>query len=334
MTSPQNGFVAVVGASGFIGTRIVEHLVLATAGRVRAVLRSFSQLSRLSELPQDRLAFIKADLLDRWALERAFVDCDTVIDCSYGSHGPAEQQWQTTIEGARNLVHAVRTAGVSRLVHLSSAAILDVRGRDVFDDDCPKVNAPFPSYENAKRVAEEIVLAAGIKSVTLRPTVVYGPWGRDWTLSILQRLSAGGRGLPSSRNGAGGGISNAVYVDDVVSAVLRACAASAEGPVLVGPAEVVSWGEFYDAFRNLVPESDFASALVAEWEQSLYAQRARADIRRAQRVLSYEPQVSFVEGMRRVASWYRWFACGTRYSRGSEITRASMEPKHRSTAPA
>ena len=329
MSLPHNGVVAVVGASGFIGTRTVEHLVLGTTSRVRAVLRSYSQLSRLSELPQDRLAFVKADLSEAAALERAFAGCDVVIDCSFGSHGTAEQQWQTTVEGARNLVQAVRTAGVSRLVHLGSAAVFDVGDRDVFDDDCPKIEAAFPSYENAKRVAEEIVLSSGFNAMVLRPTVVYGPWGRDWTLAVLRRLKAGGRGLPSRSDGSGGGASNAVYVDDVVGAILSAAAASATGAALIGPAERITWGEFFDALRRLVPESGAASATVEDWERSLYAQRAQADIARARRQLGYAPQVSFADGMSRVASWYRWFASDAGPAQAGAAARQSTDPGDR-----
>jgi 2-alkyl-3-oxoalkanoate reductase len=334
MSLPQNSVVAVVGASGFIGNRTVEHLVLGSTVQVRAVLRSFSQMSRLSELPQQRLAFAKADLCDAAALARAFAGCDVVIDCSYGSHGPAEQQWRTTVEGARNVVQAVRAAGVARLVHLSSAAVLDVSGRDVFDDDCPKCDAAFPSYENAKCVAEDIILGSGANAMVLRPTVVYGPWGRDWTLSILRRLSNGGRELPSRDMGMDGGTSNAVYVDDVVSAILRASMVGAQGTALIGPAERVSWGEFYDRFRSLVPNSDRAPATVDDWERSLYAVQARADIGRARRILDYEPQIFFAEGMRRVANWYRWFAGDAESSPAGETARGTINPGDRAVAPA
>jgi nucleoside-diphosphate-sugar epimerase len=305
---PQERTIGVVGASGFVGTRTVEYLALATSCRIRSVVRSYSQLSRLSELPQDRMDFVKADLLDVAGLEQAVVGCDTVIDCAYGSYGTAEQQWLTTVEGARNLVRATRVSGVERLVTLSSAAILDVAGRATFDDHSPKCNAEFPSYEHAKRVAEDIFLTEWTNTIALRPTVIYGPWGRDWTLNVLRRLSLGGRGLPSATTGLGRGISNAVYLDDVVDAVLRACVAPVTGPVLIGSADTVTWGEFYDAFRKLVPNADHAAAVVEDWEHSLYSRQARADITRARQLLGYQPRVSFSEGMKILSGWYYWFA--------------------------
>jgi nucleoside-diphosphate-sugar epimerase len=299
--------VAVTGASGFIGARTVEHLILAADCEVHAVVRSFSRLSRLSELAQDRLSFHRSDVLDTAALTAALSGCDIVVHCAYGSDGSPEQQWQTTVHGTRTLVDVAARVGTTRVVHVSTAAVHDVTDLDVFDETTPLVRPSYPTYEAAKLAAEAIVHGAGLDAITLRPTVVYGPWGKDWTATVLDRLARGGRGLPS---GSDSGISNAVYVDDVARAIVLACASDCGGAVLIGSDEIVPWGRFYDAFRALVTASDAAAddEAVDAWEQSLYAQRARVNIERARRLLGYQPRASFDEGIAMVRAWNAWCA--------------------------
>ncbi len=299
--------VAVTGASGFIGARTIEHLILATDCEVHAVVRSFSRLGRLSELPQDRLFFHRADILDATALTEALSGSDIVVHCAYGSDGPPEDQWRTTVQGTHTLVDVAATLGAERFVHLSTAAVHDVTGLDALDETTPLVRAPYPSYEGAKLTAEDIALGAGLDAIALRPTVVYGPWGKDWTSTVLARLARGCRGLPSGSNS---GISNAVYVDDVARAIVLACASQCGGAFLIGSDETVPWGRFYDAFRALVirPHGVADAATVEAWEETLYRQRARANIDKARRMLAYEPRTSFDEGMAMVRVWNAWCA--------------------------
>jgi len=297
--------VAVTGASGFIGARLVEHLIAGSNARVRALIRSYDRLSRLSELPQDRLSFHVADVARPAAVREAVGDASIIVHCAFGSHGDEQAQFDSTVEGARCVAEAAG-ASARRLVHLSTAAIHDPRGLEAFDEDSPLVEDEGLTYENAKLQAERIMLAARCPTVALRPTVVYGPWGRDWTITPLQRLTDGVRGLP------GGGAahpSNAVYVDDVVGAILSACERDCVGPILVAGAEPLSWAAFYDAYRAMLgsPPGGGDGADLPEWEQQLYSQPAMARLDRARDLLGYRPRVSHARGMALVEAWYGWW---------------------------
>lgn len=297
--------IAVTGANGFIGARTVEYLALATGARVHACVRGFHSLGRLAELPQERLSFHRADVLDGDAVRAALAGCDTVVHCAYGSEGDDERRWAVTVEGTRTVARAAAHAGARRFVHLGTAAVHDTAGRAVLDESTPLLDPGDRGYEAAKRAADEAVAASGLDAVILRPTVVYGPWGKDWTATPLARLARGVAGLPT---GAGGGACNAVYVDDVARAVVLACDRPATGPLLVAGDEAVTWGRFYDAFRALLPETGAPGGeRVEPWEEALYADRARADTSAARRALGYAPRVSFGQGMERVAHWAAWY---------------------------
>lgn len=300
----EDATVAVTGAAGFIGARLVEHLILTSGARVRAVVRTFGSLARLSELPQERLSFHAADIADAAAVDAAIGDADVIVHCAFGSRGEPGEQWRDTVQGARSIAEAAARSS-ARLVHVSTAAVLDPGPAPVLSDDSPKVSAEYPSYEHAKLEAEQILLEACPASVALRPTVVYGPWGRDWTALPLRRLEAGEAGLPG---GPGYGPSNALYVDDLVGAIVSACESSCSGPILIAGDERVEWGLFYDSCRAVL---GLAAAMrdatpLPDWESRLYGQAARADLTRARRLLGYRPRVSFAAGMERVAGWHRW----------------------------
>ena len=71
--------ILVTGASGFLGARLVEYLVLAHQGDVRALVRDLGRSVRLSRLPVE-LAF--GDVRDERAVQSAVEGCSIVVHCA------------------------------------------------------------------------------------------------------------------------------------------------------------------------------------------------------------------------------------------------------------
>lgn len=305
--------IAVTGATGFIGGRLVEWLSLATPVTVHACVRGFSQLGRLAELPQARVHFYRADVRDVPALRAACDGCDTIVHCAYGSYGTPSEQWAVTVDGTANVLAVAQAVGAQRLVHLSTAAIHDAKRLSVFDEQAPLLAAQPLSYEAAKQAAEQLVAETEVSAIALRPTVVYGPWGKDWTQGVVRKLLAGTQDLPA---GVSGGPSNAVHVDDVIQAIWAACGGEGRDPVLIASAETVTWGAFFDAFRAALPtiSCPTAGAVLDAWEREFYHLPAQASIARAQQLLDYQPRIAFSEGMRGVGQWLAWY--GVEHLRG------------------
>ncbi|MGW7451631.1 NAD-dependent epimerase/dehydratase family protein [Streptomyces sp. NPDC054787] len=306
--------VAVTGASGFIGGRLVERLALTTGAAIRPVVRGFGRAARLSVLPQDRIEFRCGDLLDVESLAEAFAGCDTVVHCAFGSDGDESARWATTVEGTANVLAAARRAGVRRVVHLSTIDVYDATGASELTEESPArpADPADREYEQQKLAAERTVLAAGdgaLETVVLQPGVVYGPWAGQWTTAQLLREAGDFAELPT---GEGGGACNAVYVDDVVEAALRAIVAQgvAGRRFLVGHGEPVTWGAFFDAVRAVrrlgdrLPDAEGGS--VPAWELELYRSEARARFDAAREALGFEASVGFAEGMALTARWAGW----------------------------
>lgn len=306
--------VAVTGASGFIGGRVVERLALGTQARVRPVVRGFGRAARLSVLPQERLEFRQADLLDTDGLRAAFEGCDTVVHCAFGSAGDEADRWAASVEGTANVLAAARGAGVRRVVHLSTIDVYDpaVTGDLTEESPARPADPADREYEQQKLAAERLVLDAhghGLETVVLQPGVVYGPWGGQWTTAQLQRAEGDFAALPT---GEDTGVCNAVYVDDLADAVLLATGkeAAAGQRFLVGNGEPLGWGRFFDSIRSLrglgAPAAQGAENPVPDWELDLYRSTARARYDKAERLLGFTARTSFTEGMQLTGQWAGW----------------------------
>ena len=306
--------IAVTGASGFIGGRLTEDLVLNTGARVTALVRDYKRLARLATLPPDRLRFDRVDLDEPKDLKGSFADCDVVIHAAYGSTGSSREQWHTTVEGTRAVVEAAKTAGVGRLIHISSMVVYDYQGVASFDEQTQYINRAEgdEDYAQAKLAAERIALEANgdLEVVVLQPTIVYGPWGPAWTMTPLMGVLLHSGLFPTGKEG----VCNAVYIDDVVQAITLATSAegiAGERMLISGP-QPTSWGEFYDAYRAMVgvDPSDpplIAGRRVTDSQQQLFTSGAAARIDRARELLGYNPQFDLKRGMALVARWLRWF---------------------------
>lgn len=228
--------VAVLGASGFIGNRIVEMMHLGKGWDVRPVVRRSSGLVLASRFGlEGRIA----DGRDSDALAAAFHGCDLVIHALAGD--------ARTITGTIQPVYrAAARARCRRLIYLSSAMVHGQAPARDSDEHSPLPVGQALEYNRAKISAERKLFALGHKGpvevVALRPGIVYGPRSQ-WIGGLADDLLAGSAAFVDG----GSGLCNAIYVDNVVHAVALACTvpAAAGEAFLLGEDEVPTWREFY-----------------------------------------------------------------------------------------
>ena len=184
--------VFVTGGSGFVGGHVIEALQ-AAGHEVLALARSPSSASRVAAYGATpvlgALGEVGPDAL------RA---CDAVVHAAahVASWGPWEDFARINIEGTRQLLDAARAAGLRRFVHIGTEAAL-FAGQDLVDIDesCPHPKRQRFAYSRSKAEAEELVLAAddvaGMRTVVLRPRLVWGP--RDASVgAAVERMAKDG----------------------------------------------------------------------------------------------------------------------------------------------
>jgi len=227
--------VAVIGAGGFIGNRLVEMLHLGGAHQVRPIVRRASGLALASRFALEGRV---ADALDVPALTDALAGCDIVVHALAGDA-------DTIVRSVPTVYRAAERAGAKRLVYLSSAMVHGQSPPPGCDETTPLSKKQPLRYNNAKAMAEERLFAlrrsGRVEAVALRPGIVYGPRSQ-WIGGLADRLLAGQACLVDG----GEGVCNAIYVDNVVDAVVRCFdAREADGEAfLLGEPDPPTWREF------------------------------------------------------------------------------------------
>jgi nucleoside-diphosphate-sugar epimerase len=231
--------IAILGASGFIGTRAVEMLHLGELAEVRPVVRSFANLARLSKFDLDwRLA----DAVDEKALTRALQGCDLAVHCVAGD--------TSVIMGSIvPFYKAAQANNISRIIYLSSAAVHGQAPAAGTDENSPLSDHQPVVYNNARVKAEQRLMAlrsnGAVEVVILRPGIVMGPRSSRWLVAIAHDLLNGKAYLIDG----GQGICNSIYVDNLVHAIHLAMTADTKAvdgeAFLIADKENVTWLEVY-----------------------------------------------------------------------------------------
>lgn len=220
--------IMITGAAGFVGRHVTRE-----AERQGIGLRLMSHRSPLlvpagaaaaaapavSAGRPGAPAVVRADLADPASLRGACDGVDVLVHCAAQIGGTAERCEAVNARGTAALVEEARRAGVSRIVHLSTASVY---GRGTFRGQRPEDLARRPgSPTSASRAAaEDAVLAEG--GTVLRPHLVYGE-GDSWVVPGLARLL---RALPGTVEGWSARTS-VIAVPDLARALVAAALAPA-----------------------------------------------------------------------------------------------------------
>lgn len=254
--------VLVIGGTGFIGGRLVETLARHTGARVRVLFRDPTKLPGVARFDVETC---HGDMTDAKALASALPGCDVVFNCAFG-RGSRTVSHRVNVDAVKTLIEEAARAGVRRVVHLSTVAAYGIRPdgelRETDAHHAPRSHTYGFTKWQGEQVGFAAARAAKVELLVLQPTIVYGPSAPTWTINPLRMLKSLQVALPEG----GSGFCNAVYVDDVVQAMLRAAGANggAGERFLVSAAEPVTWREFYAAYESML---GFASTIALSLEE-------------------------------------------------------------------
>lgn len=159
--------IFITGGNGFIGARLLRHLLPRTSEKVYCLIHSRADAFR--SLPFARaLEIVEGGINDVAVYADSLARCDTVVHlaAATGNVGPRRFR-EVNVQGTGRLLDECRRSGVRNFVLLSTIAV-------TFSDQKRYY------YAQSKQEAEQLVQASGLNFLIVRPTIVVGGGGKAW----------------------------------------------------------------------------------------------------------------------------------------------------------
>ena len=183
----------VTGATGFIGGRLVRHL-LAAGHQVVALVRNPDKAEHLSALGVE---LAEGDITDVDTLFQPMAGADGLFHLAaiYELGADPELLARVNVEGTRNVLEVMKTVGVRKGVYTSTLAVNSDTGGELVDESYRHTGPHLSAYDETKwrahhEVAEAFIVQ-GLPLVIVMPGIVYGPGDTSQFGELLQKAIQG-----------------------------------------------------------------------------------------------------------------------------------------------
>ena len=323
--------ILITGASGFIGSFIVEEALRRGFETWAAVRKSSSK----AFLQDERINFIELDFSSETQMTEQLrgLQFDYIVHAAGVTKCLNKADFhRINTEGTQHLVHVLMALQmrITRFVYISSLSIMGaIREQQPYTEILESDEArPNTAYGRSKLETEQwLDTVEDFPYVILRPTGVYGPRERDYFMMAKSIQSHTDFAVGYKQQDI-----TFVYVADVVQAVFLACEKG-----VTGRKYFLSDGEVYQSstFSNLIRKelgnpwwiritapiwvlrvvtfvgeyighlTGKVTALNNDKYNIMRQRNWRCDIEPARKELGYDPKVKLEEGVRRSIKWYK-----------------------------
>lgn len=179
--------VTIIGGSGFIGTRIVDHFTQFKGYDFRIVdIRDSHFFNDITTI---------GDVRNQQQMDSALAGTDLVILLAAQHRDnvtPTSLYYDTNVGGMRTTLRAMERNGVKRILFFSSVAVYGIN-KDNPDETSPK--DPFNHYGKSKWQAEQLLqewhtMHADWNINVVRPTVTFGERNRGNVYNLLHQIQS------------------------------------------------------------------------------------------------------------------------------------------------
>ena len=307
----------VTGCAGFIGWKVTEFLLEAghTVVGIDNINTAYDtqvkqwRLKQLEGTPN--FEFHRSDICDQDALRGMFnTHYDAVINLAAraGVRQSVENPWvyvDTNVTGTLNLLELCREFEVNKFVLASTSSLYGANNLLPFSEEA-NTDGPLSPYAASKKGAESLCHSYhhlyGIDVTIFRFFTVYGPAGRPdmSAFRFVQWISEGkpvivyGDGKQSSRD--------YTYLEDIARGVIAGLKPLKYEVINLGSDSPIVLIDTIRLIEELVGKEAELS------HQPFHPADVRAtwaDIRKAEKLLGWRPQVTFREGITSLVEWYQ-----------------------------
>lgn len=307
----------VTGAAGFIGAQ-VSHLLIEEGHQVVGVdnlntaydvrLKEY-RLARLRQLSQ--FEFHRADIADRPAMQDLFAryrPFDAVIHLAAraGVRASTQDPWEferSNSAGTLTLLEMCRQHDCPKFVFASTSSIYGLNPPYPTPEEADSSH-PLQPYAATKKAGEVMCHTYhhlyGLDVTIFRFFTVYGPAGRP-DLAMFRFVQWIAEGRPVKINGDGSQSRGFTYIDDVARGVLLGLKPLGFEIINLGGHEAISVLDLVKLIEDLLGKKarlEFLPFHPADMMKNL------ADVRKAGRLLGWQPLVNLQQGVQNLVNWY------------------------------
>jgi UDP-glucose 4-epimerase len=304
--------IVVTGGAGFIGSYVSRKL--SEKKYDVTVYDDFSNASGKSNLPKN-IKIVNKSILDISALRKTFKEAKIVIHMAVK---PLPMSFVDPDEIVRvndygsYLVSKTCTELKCKLVHVSSSEAYGSAKYIPMKESHPFL--PSTIYASSKAASElyvrGFVKTDGLKAVIVRPFNSYGPFMRedDYAAAIPKFFERISNGRPPIIHGNGNQTRDFTYVEDTANGIILAAEKlNAIGNVFnIGQGQELSIKKMAKIMMKEYSDitgKKISSELKYQKNRKGDVKRHLSDIRHAQKILGYKPQISFEEGIKKYILW-------------------------------
>jgi len=314
--------VLVTGGGGFIGSHVTEYLlsrgddvvIVDEMNNYYSVDMKENNVALLAEkYPEEgRLKFYQGDICDRKFMENIFAEEKIEWVCHLAARAGVRPSIEdpyiyihSNVVGTTLLLELSHRFGIKNFVFASSSSVYGGSESTYFSED-ESVDHPVSPYAATKKACELLAYTYHhlfkLNISALRFFTVYGPRGRPdmAPYKFIDRVS---RGVEIQQFGNGSSSRDYTYISDIVDGIVRAIDRPHKYEVFnLGKGDGTSLKDFINLVQKHVGRKAKINILPDQPGDVPYT---CADVTKAKKLLGYRPKVSFEEGIRMTAEWYK-----------------------------
>jgi UDP-glucose 4-epimerase len=301
----NNMKIIVTGGAGFIGSHLVDRLI--KEDHQVMILDDFSSGNR--ELVNKKAEVTEVDVRDAEEVNKAFESFKpeavfhlaAAVDLRESIKNP-EKFHEINVKGSQNIIKASQENGVKKFIFSSTAAVYGDNQNIPIKETEPVTT--FTPYGEQKAEIEEALKESGISSIILRYANVYGPRqgtvGEGGVIAIFCKLL--NQGEPLKINGSGEQTRDFIFVDDIVSANIKALDTDKKFNLLnVSTSEQTSINELSQQLLTISGKSVKVEHTEQVLGEVLHNSLDNGQIRQE---FGWSPQIEVNEGLKKTWEWF------------------------------
>lgn len=314
----ENKRILITGGCGFIGSNIAEYLLEHNATFVRILDNlSTGNKSNIENLLYrfDNLEFMYGDISNIEICRKAVLGIDII--CHQAAIGSVPRSildplsyHLSNVNGFLNILMSAKEVGIKRIVYASSSSIYgDNPVLPKIEENTGNILSPYAATKKIDEIYGSVFTTCyGMECIGLRYFNVFGrrqdPNGA-YAAVIPKFINLMKNGKSPIINGDGNYSRDFTYIDNVIQANILAM--TTQNPKSFGEAfniGVEGQTTIYDLFKIIKDELKLDIKPIFGPNRIGDIPHSNADITKARKILNYNPQVLFKEGIIKTLNYY------------------------------